>query len=45
MGPRAKPAVEALLLACSDRDPELRQAAEEALRRVDPQAAARVGNR
>jgi HEAT repeat protein len=45
MGARAKPAVDALVIAANDRDPVLRQAAVEALNQIDPQALSRVRTR
>jgi HEAT repeat protein len=46
IGPDAKAAVPALLEICADSDKWLRQAAADALWRIDPQTAAsdRVGN-
>jgi HEAT repeat protein len=45
IGPDAKPAASALMGALRDRKPDVRKAAGESLKNIDPETAARVGVR
>jgi len=43
LGENARSAVPALLVATQDREPFIRKAAQDALKNIDPQEAARAG--